>query len=39
MAMEFKISFVIGTKIATKALRDGQIVEVDANKGTVKIIK
>ena len=30
---------IIGTKIATKVLRDGQLVEVDANKGIVRIIK
>jgi pyruvate,water dikinase len=29
---------VIGTKIATKVFKDGDIVEVDANKGTVKLI-
>jgi phosphohistidine swiveling domain-containing protein len=30
---------IIGTKIATKLLNDGDTVEVDANKGVVKIIK
>lgn len=30
---------IIGTKIATKVLKDGDLVEVDANKGTVKVIK
>jgi phosphohistidine swiveling domain-containing protein len=30
---------VIGTKIATKVLKDGDLVEVNANDGTVKIIK
>jgi len=30
---------VVGTKIATKVLKDGDLVEVDANKGIVKIIK
>jgi len=30
---------IIGTKIATKLLKDGDIVEVDANKGVVRIIK
>jgi phosphohistidine swiveling domain-containing protein len=29
---------IIGTKIATKILKDGDIVEVDANKGTVRKI-
>jgi len=27
---------VIGTKIATSALRDGEVVEVDANNGIVR---
>ena len=30
---------IIGTKIATQVLKDGQLVEVDANKGFVKILK
>ena len=30
---------IIGTKIATKILHDGDLVEVDADKGIVKIIK
>lgn len=30
---------IIGTKIATKILKDGDLVEVDANRGLVKIIK
>ena len=30
---------VVGTKVATKALKDGDLVEVDANKGTVRILK
>lgn len=30
---------IIGTKIATKILKDGDLVEVDANKGIVKILK
>ena len=30
---------VIGTRIATKVLKDGDEVEVDAEKGIVKIIK
>lgn len=39
MAREFKIPCVIGTKIATKVLQDGDIVEVDAEKGEVRKIK
>lgn len=38
-AREFKIPCVIGTKIATKVLKDRDYVDVDANKGIVKIIK
>jgi len=30
---------IVGTKIATKVLKDGQLVEVDANKGVVRILK
>lgn len=30
---------IIGTKIATKVLKDGDLVEVDANRGIVKILK
>lgn len=36
---ELKKPCVIGTKIATKVLKDGDLVEVDANKGIVKILK
>lgn len=38
IAREFGIPAVIGTKIATKVLRDGMLVEVKANHGFVKII-
>lgn len=38
-AREIKKPCVIGTMIATKILKDGDIVEVDANKGIIKIIK
>lgn len=38
IAREFEIIAVIGAKIATKVLKDGDMVEVDANKGIVKII-
>lgn len=30
---------IIGTKIATQVLKDGDLVEVDANNGVVKILK
>jgi len=39
VSRELKIPCIIGTKIATKVLRDGDLVEVDANKGIVRIIK
>ncbi|MFH1866795.1 MAG: PEP-utilizing enzyme [Patescibacteria group bacterium] len=39
VAREFNLPCVIGTKIATKVLKDGDLVEVDANKGVVKILK
>jgi len=39
VSREFKIPCVVGTKIATKVLKDGDLVEVDANKGVIKIIK
>lgn len=39
IARELKKPCIIGTKIATSVLRDGDEVEVDAIKGIVKIIK
>jgi len=39
IARELKKPCVIGTKIATEVLKDGDLVEVDANKGVVKILK
>jgi len=39
LAREFNIPTVVGTKIATKVLKDGDMVEVDANNGLVKILK
>lgn len=36
IAREFKIPTIVGTKIASKLLQDGDMVEVDANKGIVK---
>lgn len=37
VSRELGIPCVIGTKIATKVLKDGDLVDVDANKGIVKI--
>jgi len=39
VARELKKPCVIGTKIATQVLKDGDMVEVDAEKGVVKVIK
>ena len=39
ISRELKIPCIIGTKIATKVLHDGNLVEVDADKGIVKKIK
>jgi len=38
VAREMKKPCVIGTKIATKTFKDGDMVEVDAEKGVVKIL-
>lgn len=39
VSRELKIPCVIGTKIATQVLKDGDSVEVDANRGAVRIIR
>ncbi|EKE15960.1 MAG: phosphoenolpyruvate synthase [uncultured bacterium] len=39
IAREMKKPCIIGTKIATQVLHDGDLVEVDADKGVVRIIK
>lgn len=39
LSRELKKPCIIGTKIATKVLKDGDLVEVDANRGIVKILK
>lgn len=39
VAREMKKPCIIGTKIATKVLKDGDLVEVDADKGVVRKIK
>ena len=39
VSREMNTPCVIGTKIATKVLKDGNLVEVDANKGIIKILK
>jgi len=39
VARELNIPCIVGTKIATKVLKDGDLVEVDADKGVVRILK
>lgn len=39
VARELKKPCIIGTKIATKVLKDGDLVEVDADTGVVKVLK
>ena len=39
ISRELGIPCIVGTKIATQVLKDGNIVEVDANKGIVRVIK
>jgi phosphohistidine swiveling domain-containing protein len=39
ISRELKIPCIVATKIATKVLKDGDLVEVDATKGMVKILK
>lgn len=39
VAREMKKPCIIGTKIATQVLHDGDLVEVDAEKGVVRILK
>jgi len=37
--MNSKKPCIIGTKIATQVLKDGDLVEVDADEGVVKILE
>lgn len=39
ISRELGVPCIVGTKIATKVLKDGDLVEVDADKGIVKILK
>jgi len=39
VSREFGIPCIIGTRIASRILKDGDLVEVDADKGVVKIIR
>jgi pyruvate,water dikinase len=38
ISRELKIPCIVGTKYATKILKDGDLVEVDADNRTVKIL-
>jgi len=39
ISRELKIPCIVNTKIATQVLKDGDLIEIDANKGIVKILK
>ncbi|PIR83241.1 hypothetical protein COU19_01465 [Candidatus Kaiserbacteria bacterium CG10_big_fil_rev_8_21_14_0_10_56_12] len=39
VARELKKPCIIGTKVASQFLHDGDLIEVDADKGVVKIIE
>ena len=39
IAREMKKPCIIGTKIATEVLKDGDLVEVNANHGVVTVLK
>jgi phosphohistidine swiveling domain-containing protein len=39
IAREMNKPCIIGTRVATKVLKDGDLIEVDADKGIVKILK
>ncbi|MBA7635707.1 Phosphoenolpyruvate synthase [subsurface metagenome] len=39
ISRELKIPCIVGTKTATQVLKDGDLIEVNANKGVVKIIE
>ena len=38
VAREYRIPAVVGTGVATKMIRDGQVIEVDGDNGTVRIV-
>lgn len=39
ISREMKIPCIIGTKIGTQVIKDGDLIEVDAEKGLVKVLK
>jgi pyruvate,water dikinase len=38
VAREYRIPAVLGTDAATSLLRDGQLLEVDGDRGTIRLI-
>jgi len=38
VAREYRIPAVVGTGNATKTFKDGQLIEVDGNAGTVRVV-
>jgi len=38
VSREFKKSCIVGTEVATKIIHDGDLVELDCQKGIIKII-
>ncbi|MFH1307385.1 MAG: PEP-utilizing enzyme [archaeon] len=39
ISRELKIPCIVGTKIVTKIFKNGDLIEIDANKGIIKLIK
>ena len=39
ISREFQIPCIIGTKVATQVLHDGDLVEVDADHGVVRVLE
>jgi pyruvate,water dikinase len=39
VAREYEIPAVVGTKVATSTIRDGQLIEVDGSEGIVRIVE
>jgi phosphohistidine swiveling domain-containing protein len=39
VSRELNIPCIVGTKVATQVLRDGDLVEVDANAGIIRVLK
>lgn len=39
VSRELKVSCIVGTKIATQVLRDGDLIEIDAYKGIIRVLE